>query len=85
MFAEYWRMNGISNKKINENLRPVLSQTIISTVPLNGLINALPKPRNTVDVDKKGAKRICLHKLKGRTFTSAPVSSLKDKVLVLLW
>ena len=71
-------------KKINENLRPVLSQTIISTVP-NGLINALPKPRNTVDVDKRGAKRICLYKFKGRTFTSAPVSSLKDKVLVLLW
>ena len=60
MFAKYWRMNDISNKKINENLRPVLSLRIISTVP-NGLINALPKPRNTVDVDKKGAKRICLY------------------------
>ena len=67
MFAEYCLINDISNKKINENLLPVLSQTIICTVP-NGLINALPKPHNTIDVDKKGAKHICLYTFKGRTF-----------------
>ena len=37
MFAEYWRMNDISNKEINKNLRPVLLQTITKSVLNNAL------------------------------------------------